>query len=450
MALALGPFAQQVATYKTRVVLAKEPATIPTALNYTGVLPGKSSSSTEQVLSLTACLGNITNHCLDGFVPILPLKSAVYFGLFSEANAAANLQFNCPTGNCTWPEFTTLAVCSSCIDLTPFLSRYCEGGTPKDGNVSGCGWQVPQAQAKLNTSADVFSMTSQFPDDFGSMPYTTIMKIVFMGTEAQDKQPLNFNPWATMCTLEYCLQDFHSYTINGILAENITSTTHNNSVVDISNNNGTDIPVVISTPQNETYTVSLGASLGIRSWFETIFTDGSASRNASYTSSIRQEDSVIVNLTVGISSGTTYFDNDVVQTFYWDYYEYPDGLAKAMDDLATSMTVAFRSFVGAVPVNGQAFSSETYVHVRWGFISLPISVVFFTTLFLLAAIWRTRSSKTQVWKSSALAMLFHGLDEETRSRFKSRRSLGDKKKEARGVAVQLDESGEDGSLLRYS
>ena len=45
VALALGPFAQQVATYRTRMVLTKEPATIPTALNYTGVLPGKSSSS---------------------------------------------------------------------------------------------------------------------------------------------------------------------------------------------------------------------------------------------------------------------------------------------------------------------------------------------------------------------------------------------------------------------
>ena len=276
------------------------------------------------------------------------------------------------------------------------------------------------------------------------------MKLIFMGTEAQNGPPLNFEPWALQCSLEFCLQDFHSYTANGILAENITMTTYNRSVVDISNNNGTDIPVVLSTPKNDTYIVSLGANLGIRSWFETIFTNGSANRNASYTSSLRQADSVIVNLTVGISSGTTYFDSDIVQTFYWDYYEYANGLPKAMDDLATSMTVAFRSFVGGVPVDGQAFSSETYVHVRWGWIALPVSVVLFTALFLMAAIWRSRMSNTQVWKSSTLAVLFHGLDEETRSRFRSKRSLGDKKKEAKGITVQLDEGGEDGSLLRFS
>lgn len=45
VALACSPFAQQTATYRTRVVQADTVATIPMALNYTGVLPGDGITS---------------------------------------------------------------------------------------------------------------------------------------------------------------------------------------------------------------------------------------------------------------------------------------------------------------------------------------------------------------------------------------------------------------------
>jgi hypothetical protein len=100
--------------------------------------------------------------------------------------------------------------------------------------------------------------------------------------------------------------------------------------------------------------------LGIQSWFFTLFTNGSASRNSSFQG-LDPAALIVVNLTVGISSGTTYFDTDIVQTFYWDYYQYVNGLSMAMSDLATSMTTAFRSFHGAVPISGMATRVETYV-----------------------------------------------------------------------------------------
>ncbi|MCJ1360786.1 MAG: hypothetical protein MMC33_010795 [Icmadophila ericetorum] len=425
VALALGPFAQQIVTYRNHFVQSGKNATIPTALNYTGVLPGDGSNP---------------------FVPILPLKSAVYYGLFSESDPSANLKFNCPTGNCTWPEFTTLAVCSSCIDLTSYLTRYCQNGIPANGNVSTCGWQVPQG-AYLNTSSDVFSMTSLFPSVFGNQPYANIMRLIFMGTEAQNGPPLNYNPWATECTLQYCLQTFNSSVTNGVIQENVTSTTTNNTVVDISGSTA-NVPVVITAPNSVVYEVGEGASLGIRSWFEGLFTLGSATRNTSYINSTRTLDSVVVNLTVGISSGTTYFDSDVVQTFYWDYYEYTEGLELAMSELATAMTVAFRSFNGAIPVEGQAFNFESYVHVRWGWIGLPVAVVALAALFLLAAIYKSKQTKTALWKSSALAMLFNGLDDETRAVFASEISLSSQKRHAKEVKVQLDQGGNDGSFLR--
>ena len=45
VALALGPFAQQVVTYQTRTVSIPEGASVNSALNYTGALPGNTSPS---------------------------------------------------------------------------------------------------------------------------------------------------------------------------------------------------------------------------------------------------------------------------------------------------------------------------------------------------------------------------------------------------------------------
>lgn len=368
------------------------------------------------------------------------MKSAVYSGLFAEAGQSYP-SFACESGNCTYEEYTTLAVCSTCVNLTPFMTRYCNGTTDQ----SQCGWQVPQG-ALLRNDKDVFSMTSYLPSIAGDMPYTNIIKLIFMGTEAQDGQPLNYNPWATQCTLDYCAQTVSTAIVNGKISENVTAEIHNNSVVDITSSQGTT-PVSIITAENKTVFVSEPAMLGIKSWFSTIFTNGSASRNLSFEA-LDPAALVVVNLTVGISSGTTYFDTDIVQTFYWDYYEYSDGLPKAMSDLASAMTVAFRSFSGAIPVSGIATTVETYVKVRWGWLSLPLFVVLSTAVFLVLAMINSSRSGAELWKGSALAMLFYGLDHATKIQFGTSGGFEEKKKIMKDVRVRLDDDRNFGSVLR--
>ncbi|KAI8627981.1 hypothetical protein F5Y19DRAFT_439134 [Xylariaceae sp. FL1651] len=425
VALALGPFAQQIVTYQTRSVESPKGASVNRALNYTGALPGNSSST--------------------GFVPILPLKSAVYNGLFAESGRpSASLAFECQTGNCTWNSFETLSVCYECVDLTPFIEQYCA----PDADQSNCGWQVRQG-AKLNSSMEVFSMTSHIPTAHGDMPHSTIMKLIFMGTEAYNGTAGETKPWARQCTLSACLKTLESSVLNGVLDEKVAGSFVNNTVVDISNaNSGQDYNVYVMGSNGSVYILSIDAMLSMRGWFSSLFATGSAIRNAADFNRTITDNTVAVNLTVGISSGETFFDSDIVTAFYWNYYEYANGLDMLMSDMATSMTVAFRSFSGAVPVSGYSISVESYVHVRWGFAVLPGVVVASTALFLAAAIYRTKRTHTKLWKSSALAMLFHGLDDNIREQFGRGGSLNDKKRQAKNVKVQLDESGDSGSLLR--
>ncbi len=98
------------------------------------------------------------------------------------------------------------------------------------------------------------------------------------------------------------------------------------------------------------------------------------------------------------------------------------------------MTNAIRASGGGVPVRGTAYEMSTFVHIRWGWITLPATVVLMTGAFLAAAMLKSRTTRTKLWKSSALAMLFHGLDGDTRKRALDSDSL-------RKVKVRLDDDG---------
>ncbi|KAI1366694.1 hypothetical protein F5Y08DRAFT_124522 [Xylaria arbuscula] len=422
--LLLGPFAQQIVTYQTREVESLEGASVARALNYTGALPGTTSST--------------------GFVPILPLKSAVYNGLFAEnGRPTAALAFECQSGNCTFDHYDTLGVCGECVDLTPFIQEYCAAGKSSDD----CGWQVPQG-AKLSDSSEVFSMTSQIPSARGDQPHSSIVRLIFMGTEAYDGRAGEVKPWARQCTLSACVQTLETVVSNGVLAEKTIGIESNNTVVDNSNlKDGNDHDVYIAGKDGTQYQLSIEAMLAMRGWFSTLFTNGSASRSTSAYNRTITDNSVVVNLTVGISSGETFFDSDIVTAFYWNYYEYADGLDLLVNDTATSMTVAFRSFSGAGPVSGRAVYMESFVQVHWGFAIVPILVVLGAAVFLLAMIYQSRKSTTQVWKSSALAMLFHGLDDNAKNHFVHARSAQEQNAQARATKVQLEDS-DDITLLR--
>ncbi|KAL2064952.1 hypothetical protein VTL71DRAFT_4092 [Oculimacula yallundae] len=418
-ALFLGPFSQQVATYPTRKVISDQIASVPAALNYTPALPGNTGST--------------------GFVPILPMKSAVFHGLFSESGLAQPKP-SCPTGNCTYPIFTTLATCSTCVDIKSIMMQYCADDV---NDTSSCGWQA--MGAKLQSANDVFSMTTFIPSKSGNMAHSNIMKFIFMGTESRNGSAGDLQPWATQCTLEYCAQLINSTVTNGYLTETVTQEIRNTSVLDTTSSMG-NAHVSIKTPDNSSVFVSEPSRLGIQSWFATLFSNGSASRNSDFQS-LDPDALVVVNLTVGISSGTTYFDSDIVQTFYWDYYEYNDGIPQAMKELATAMTVAFRSFK-TVPVYGEATSIQTYVRVQWVWIVLPLFVVGATAIFLVFAMISTSRNGMELWKGSALAMLFYGLDHATKVQFGTEGGFDEKKRKMRGLQVYLDEDKNFGNVLR--
>ncbi|KAL9110658.1 MAG: hypothetical protein Q9227_004835 [Pyrenula ochraceoflavens] len=125
-------------------------------------------------------------------------------------------------------------------------------------------------------------------------------------------------------------------------------------------------------------------------------------------------------------------------------FDYVDGLFK---NVADSMTAYIRQSTkpgagGFTPLNekemeasGTAYKQDTCIVVRWRFLALPIILVALTAFFLIAIIAETISIDRRPWKSSSLALLFSGLDSESRRREAD--SLEQIEQEAQAMKVRL-------------
>ena len=45
-------------------------------------------------------------------------KGAISGGLYNVDIGSSSVEISCPTGNCTWPSYTSLGVCSACQNIS--------------------------------------------------------------------------------------------------------------------------------------------------------------------------------------------------------------------------------------------------------------------------------------------------------------------------------------------
>ncbi|PVH73496.1 hypothetical protein DL98DRAFT_538297 [Cadophora sp. DSE1049] len=125
---------------------------------------------------------------------------------------------------------------------------------------------------------------------------------------------------------------------------------------------------------------------------------------------------------------------------------YADGLAThgttqaLFEKLAAAMTNHMRtSDRNSSTIVGEVNGVQTCVRVVWPWLALPAVLVLATCLLLVATIWKTAvQAGANVWKSSPLAYLFHGLEEGERG---SLITVDEMEDVARGREVQLRETG---------
>jgi hypothetical protein len=114
-----------------------------------------------------------------------------------------------------------------------------------------------------------------------------------------------------------------------------------------------------------------------------------------------------------------------------------------MSNITTAMTAYVRSADNIASRNilyGESHRMETYIRVRWDWLGLPVGLIALSIVFLVATIVKNEKRRGMAWKSSSLALLFHGLEGVARG---AGEGLGQMKEVAKKTRVVLTR-GDDG------
>lgn len=394
LALASDPFVQQTVTYPVREVNAT--AFVPFAQEY--VLTGQTRR-------------------YDGYQIEQSMKAAIYdavmFSNLSETSAAMSAQ--CPTGNCTFPEYASLAVCSKCVDITSKIDKVCvpiNQSSYNSGSGPPCferpelpnGLQLANGAAyrySSHLSYNILNMTSSISPggqydlnadelkDLVSTSFGQLSMLIANVSNDVGNQNISIealqNTLAYDCIFQFCVRTYTGQVSNGLFTETAGKEFVPDPKGNFSNDKEIHLPPDhIPSDANLTFSVSGDASLAIYNYFFSTFR-GTGTGN--------QE------------NADTGFSDDIMDALFNNG---PDKIPESMRNIATSMTNNMRLKSKTV-VQGTALSLQPYIHVRWLWLLLPIVMILGTALFLLLTVWQSRRWGVPTWRSSALAVMVHGI-----------------------------------------
>ncbi|KAF7188321.1 hypothetical protein HII31_10385 [Pseudocercospora fuligena] len=356
LTLAMEPFVQQVLTYPTGMIPSGNvSATIGTTRSF-------DSGRTEGAVT--------TGQSSD-------LINAMALGIFTSDTQTG---FSCPTGNCTWPAFQSLGVCSDCTDMGAMdvcpagdssAYMYMYSGTPGclfrsyDPNPTNETLFV-NATSAFSCSASTFANISIV---YASDPVTT--------------------PWASRrahkCVLSFCRKSYERTTFTGDVLKDTAS--QPKALIAGSTGSGPNrtglCPFQVDGEANgddETYWINgndiniVGIALASLFW-SSLNTNLGANNHVAAALSRRN-------------------GGDIPRT---------------MDDVATSMTNQIRQGTNATQIHGTALIPVVHIKVSWPWLIYPAALVLAAVSFLIVTIVLSHKQRHIAWKSSTLATMYHSV-----------------------------------------
>jgi hypothetical protein len=430
-ALAIGPFSQQVVDYQPCLRPSpREEARIPRTNAYsTSAFPG----ITGYGQSGAAVLDNV-------------MTLSIYEGLLSPpANGSSLISPTCPTGNCTFPSdngasYTSVAMCYKAWDISRDIQNDTVSRFPNYSLPSGLRLNsYIDPTLMLVTTVPTFAKTGDYEEIVGGMLFT-FEALMYRIEPGSDNQPGLF---AVRSSIYPCIKTWHGSVALSVLHETEISSiamtpqgadgfgkyfahitnealrngtwdtcepTSQNQTYGIDVHSGGQITSVANgTSSDCLWLLSYGANVAIQAFLTNLFNDNSISGSVP-----------------GVS--WTVIDADLwLRNFYLDGKITMSTVDAYMQGLVFTMTATIRSR-GDSPIapytnyaSGTVLQSVECVYAHWQWLALPASVVLGAIVFLLTTIISTYIPKRrrlaggpyEPRKSSALALLFHGLHPDT-------------------------------------
>ncbi|KAL6716238.1 hypothetical protein ACLMJK_005804 [Lecanora helva] len=149
------------------------------------------------------------------------LKSAVFYGVSQpDTLVSQQIRRSCPSDNCTWEPFQSLAICSTCADLS-------ENGGVEQANLTE--YRLPNGLILNNPDdSDLLLMTGLGTSDQSqSLSFinrdTLIWSMALMKVDNDTSPPVT----AVESGLWYCVNEYNSSVENGDLSEVFTTISAN-------------------------------------------------------------------------------------------------------------------------------------------------------------------------------------------------------------------------------
>jgi hypothetical protein len=119
----------------------------------------------------------------------------------------------------------------------------------------------------------------------------------------------------------------------------------------------------------------------------------------------------------------------------------PHNITRHFERLATALTNVVRSDANSNELlAGDAFIDETYVAVHWAWLTFPLAMLAFSTVFLIATVIKTSEAShgdMGVWKTSAMPTLIYSLPQDVRHNFTSTSTWRSESGGAKKVKIRL-------------
>lgn len=391
-------------------------------------------------------------------------------------SVAANYSAFCPNTECSWPVFDTLAICSSCQDITDELKFGCreESGEwkPRKSRPNTADEEMPRTSCGwfFNISDDKPTLMSGYALEDGSLSLgpSLLMRQLNLRDPLTDHtywngslrfkdvpNPLadfavvtspsiasiyaNETPAAFECMMQWCTRTIAATFSQGVYRERVLSEYKNMTkrveALKVERKDGFldylyGQSVSITPPgQTETFTVGNNSMLKTRFAFDRMIPNyltidnGSTATALRYNNDMSEEEGGQVSAAVNCS----------------DWLQ-PEGIRRSVEEMSLAVSNAFRTSLYGEPVFGTGVF-ETYVQVRWVFFSLPLIVMGLTMVLLCNTVLQSQHAESG--KRSSLYTLIYGLDSEGKVEFEALHSLYEIKMRAKQIAVYVDIKGID-------
>lgn len=102
---------------------------------------------------------------------------------------------------------------------------------------------------------------------------------------------------------------------------------------------------------------------------------------------------------------TPYTPDPSQSNLFLDALYNSENITATMDNIATSVSYQMLSGPNATMVDGEVYAEQTYIRVRWVWLSLNVALVIVAALFLAAVVFASSRTRQPVWKSSLAPLL---------------------------------------------